>query len=100
MLRITLLSGEEVTSLALAELSDVKALKQRLHQQHGLPPRFRQRLLHEGNTLDDAVKLLGFGVPYFSTFFLIGTIMKYKFILFSPWLLRSPGWKPRWICSS
>eukprot|EP00439_Symbiodinium_sp_Y106_P072109 s2440_g13.t1 len=57
MLRITLLSGEEVTSLALAELSDVKALKQRLHQQHGLPPRFRQRLLHEGNTLDDAVKL-------------------------------------------
>ena len=71
MLRITLLSGEEVTSLALAELSDVKALKQRLHQQHGLPPRFRQRLLHEGNTLDDAVKLLGFGVPYFSTFFLL-----------------------------
>ncbi|OLQ11106.1 Ankyrin repeat domain-containing protein 50 [Symbiodinium microadriaticum] len=41
MLRITLLSGEELTSLPLAELSDVKALKQRLHQQHGLPPRFR-----------------------------------------------------------
>ena len=57
MLRITLLSGEELTRLPLAELSDVKALKQRLHQQHGLPPRFRQRLLHEGNTLDNAVKL-------------------------------------------
>ena len=47
MLRITQLSGEELTSLPLAELSDVKALKQRLHQQHGMPPRFRQRLLHE-----------------------------------------------------
>ena len=57
MLRITLLSGEELTSLPLTELSDVKGLKQRLHQQHGLPPRFRQRLLHEGNALDDAVKL-------------------------------------------
>ena len=57
MLRITLLSGEELTSLPLTELSDVKSLKQRLHQQHGLPPRFRQRLLHEGNALDDAVKL-------------------------------------------
>ena len=57
MLRITLLSGEEVASLPLAELSDVKALKERLHQQHGLPPRFRQRLLHDGNPLDDAIKL-------------------------------------------
>ena len=57
MLRITQLSGEELTCLPLAELSDVKALKQRLHEQHGLPPRFRQTLLHEGNTLDDAVKL-------------------------------------------
>ena len=57
MLRITQLSGEELTSLPLAELSDVKALKQRSSREHGLPPRFRQRLLHEGNTLDDAVKL-------------------------------------------
>eukprot|EP00439_Symbiodinium_sp_Y106_P061520 s2440_g9.t1 len=57
MLRITLLSGEEVASLPLAELSDVKALKERLHQEHGLPPRFRQRLLHDGNPLDDAIKL-------------------------------------------
>ncbi|CAE7901887.1 ANKRD50 [Symbiodinium microadriaticum] len=57
MLRVTLLSGEELTSLPLAQLSDVKGLKQRLHQQHGLPPRFRQRLLHDGNPLDDAVQL-------------------------------------------
>ena len=33
---------------------------------------------------------LGFGVPYFNTFLLKGTIMKYKFILYSPWLLKSP----------
>ncbi|CAE7042169.1 ANKRD50 [Symbiodinium sp. CCMP2592] len=57
MLRITLLSGEELASLPLTELSDVKALKQRLHQQHGLPPRFRQRLLHDGNPLDDDFQL-------------------------------------------
>ena len=57
MLRIRKLSGEEVASLPLAELSDVKALKQRLHQQHGLPPRFRQRLLHESKALDDSVTL-------------------------------------------
>ena len=45
-----------MASLPISELSDVKSLKQRL-QQHGLPPRFRQRLLHEGNNLDDAVML-------------------------------------------
>mmetsp|Transcript_8221 Transcript_8221/g.19668 ORF Transcript_8221/g.19668 Transcript_8221/m.19668 type:complete len:237 (-) Transcript_8221:16-726(-) len=53
MLRITLLSGKEVTSLPLSEQSDVKALKKRLQEQHGLPPRFRQRLLHEGSVVDD-----------------------------------------------
>ena len=57
MLRIRKLSGEEVASVPFAELSDVKSLKQRLHQHHGLPPRFRQRLLHKGNTLDDADRL-------------------------------------------
>ena len=36
------------------------------------------------------VPILGFGVPYFNTFFLKGTLMKYKFRLFSPWLLESP----------
>ena len=29
-------------------------------------------------------------MPYFNTSFLKGTLMKYKFILFSPWLLNSP----------
>ncbi|CAE7773104.1 ANKRD50, partial [Symbiodinium necroappetens] len=43
--------------LPFTELSDVREVKQRLHQQHGLPPRFRQRLLQGGNILDDAVKL-------------------------------------------
>ena len=37
---------------------------------------------------------LGSGVPYLSAFlldlFLKGTIIKYKSILFSPWLLQSP----------
>ena len=56
MLRVTLLSGEEV-QVPVEELSDVKALKHRLYRQHGLPPPFKQRLLHEGNTLEDAVKL-------------------------------------------
>ena len=57
MLRIRLLSGEEVASIPVAEADGVKALKQRLHQQHGLPPRFRQRLVHEGRFLPDALKL-------------------------------------------
>ena len=39
---------------------------------------------------------LGFGVPYFKTFFLKGTNMKQKFILFSPWLLKSPVKKVGW----
>ena len=34
--------------------------------------------------------LLGFGVTYFNTSLLKGTIMKYKFIPFPPWLLKSP----------
>ena len=34
---------------------------------------------------------LGFGVPHFNTFCLKGTLTKKKCILFSPWLLKSPG---------
>ena len=63
MLRIRKLSGEDLASFPLSELSDVKALKQRLREQHGLPPRFRQRLLHKGNILDDAVTLAFLMVP-------------------------------------
>ncbi|CAE7228827.1 unnamed protein product [Symbiodinium necroappetens] len=57
MLRITLLSGEALASIAAEEVGDVKALKRRLHQHHGLPPRFRQKLLHEGSVLEDAAML-------------------------------------------
>eukprot|EP00439_Symbiodinium_sp_Y106_P057360 s1757_g8.t1 len=51
ILRITWLSGEELTSIPCREVSDVGALKCRLHQLHGLPA-FR-----DGNMLDDAVEL-------------------------------------------
>ena len=57
MLRITRLSGEELTTIPCTDLSDVKALKWRLCQHHGLPQRFCQRVFHEGNILDDAVRL-------------------------------------------
>ena len=46
-----------LTRLPLTELSDVKALKRRLHQHHGLPPRFRQRLFNNGEILDDDFQL-------------------------------------------
>ena len=57
MMHISMLSGEELTQIPVEELSDVAALKRRLNQAHGLPPRFRQRLLFQGNPLDDATKL-------------------------------------------
>ena len=43
-----------------------------------------------GEVLEEQlIKALGSGVPCFNTFFTLfflkGTIMKYKFILFSPW---------------
>ena len=58
MLWIRRLSGEELTT-ALEEdlLPDVRALKRRLNQLHGLPPRFRQRLLLHGKCLEDAATL-------------------------------------------
>ena len=52
-----MLSGEEVDSIPVGELSDVKELKLHLHQLHGLPTRFRQRLLRGGNPMDDSVAL-------------------------------------------
>ena len=57
MLCVRLLSGEEVASVPLEELSDVKALKQQLHRLHCLPARFSQRLSLSGNLLDDTAKL-------------------------------------------
>ena len=48
------MSGQELT-IALDEdlVTDVRALKQHLHRGHGLPPRFRQRLLFHGQCLKD-----------------------------------------------
>ena len=53
MLHIRLLSGEELPSIPVEEVRSVKEVKQRLHKQHGLPPRFRQRLVLEGADLED-----------------------------------------------
>ena len=57
MLRIRLLSGADFASIPVAELADVRALKQRLNRLHGLPTRFRQRLLLRGCPLDDSAKV-------------------------------------------
>ena len=57
MLRITLLSGENLAGIPAAGLSDAKSLKQQLHRKHGLPPRFRQRLFHNGSAMEDDSKL-------------------------------------------
>ena len=57
MLHIRMLSGGEVTSVPVGELTDVRELKLQLHRLHGFPPRFRQRLLLRGSPMDDSVKL-------------------------------------------
>ena len=43
--------------MPLGELSNVRSLKQQLTHLHGLPPRFRQRLLRGGENLDDTAEL-------------------------------------------
>ena len=57
MLHVRMLSGDPVSSIPVAVLSDVKSLKQRLHRLHSIPTRFRQRLFHEGSLLHDAADL-------------------------------------------
>ena len=54
MLHMRLLSGQVVASMPVEQVSSVKEVKRRLHQLHGLPPRFRQRLILHGTNLDDA----------------------------------------------
>ena len=56
MLHIRMISGEELTSMPVEEVSSVRDVKRRLQGLHGLPPRFRQRLLLQGSNrkLDDA----------------------------------------------
>ena len=57
MLQLKMLSGEVLTRIPVDEIQDVKGLKQRLTQLHGLPPRFRQRVLFHGESLNDTVTL-------------------------------------------
>ena len=57
MLRIRMLSGEEVASVPVDQLSNARALKQQLNRMHDLPTRFRQRLFLDGNPLDDSAQL-------------------------------------------
>ena len=52
-----MLSGQALASMHVGEVSDVKGLKQRLTQVYGLPPPFRQRVLLNGESLKDAVRL-------------------------------------------
>ena len=58
MLRIRMVSGEEVASMAVDRLSNVRALKEQLNRFHDLPTRFRQRLLLDGNPVDDSAQLV------------------------------------------
>ena len=57
MLHVRMLSGDPVSSIPAAVLSDVKSLKQRPHRLHSITTRFRQRLFHEGSLLQDAADL-------------------------------------------
>ena len=58
MLRIRKVSGEELTTALEEDLvHDVRALKRRLNQLYGLPPRFGQRLLLHGKCLEDTATL-------------------------------------------
>ena len=57
MLHVRMLSGQEVASVPVAEVSNVRALKQQLNLVQGMPPRFRQRLLFGGAALDDSAHL-------------------------------------------
>ena len=41
----------------MAQVSNVRALKQQLNRVHGMPSRFRQRLLFGGAALDDCAHL-------------------------------------------
>ena len=57
MLQIRRVSGEELTTALDDLVPDVRALKRRLNQLYGLPPRFQQRLLLHGKCLEDTATL-------------------------------------------
>ena len=52
MLRVSSSLGEEVTEVPLADVTDVKSVKRYLTKA-GKPPRFQQRLIHQGEILED-----------------------------------------------
>ncbi|CAE7458671.1 Kidins220 [Symbiodinium natans] len=56
MLRVRML-GEAVASIPVEQIRDVRSLKRHLHRYHGLPPRFRQRVLLHGECLEDTATL-------------------------------------------
>ena len=56
MLRVCTLSAEELLTTPIGELTNVKELKQKIDETCGVP-RFRQRLLLEGVSLDDTTIL-------------------------------------------
>ena len=56
MIRVWNTAGEEIASVPVEELTDVKSLKCRLQGCHG-PPRFRQRLLSRTACLEDDARL-------------------------------------------
>ena len=56
MLQIRMISGGEI-SIPLEEIRNVRGLKRYLNQLRGYPLGFRQRLLLNGEALEDAVKL-------------------------------------------
>ena len=67
MLRVFMLSGELVADIPeeeLEKLSDVKSLKQHLNQVQGVGPRFRQRLLRQGESLKETAMLDSAVDPY------------------------------------
>ncbi|CAE7216287.1 ANKRD1 [Symbiodinium sp. KB8] len=57
MHRVEMLSGEALSIPVNEEVHDVRGLKQRLNQQHGFPPRFRQRVFLHGQMLEDTATL-------------------------------------------
>ena len=56
MLHVTSLSGEKY-AVPAKDYSDARALKTYFSRTHGLPPRFQQRMLLEGNELEDSTGL-------------------------------------------
>ena len=55
MLRVWRMSGEQLASLALDDMTDVKDLKQALRREFDCPACLQQ-LLHDGSSLDDAAR--------------------------------------------